>query len=143
MSAAVDLLLSRLDNPRPNGRDRWRCACPVCGEKNRSTLSIGIGDNGCVLVKCFKSECSADEIAAAVGLAIEDLFPPRDSSARPLARRRLITSSQALDLLVTESLIVFVVGADMNAKREIGDVDWQRLQVAVGRIQALGSEVHA
>jgi hypothetical protein len=81
--SAVDLLLSRLDQPRANGRDRWRCACPVCGEKNRSTLSIGVGDSGAVLVRCWKSGCGPDEIVAAVGLEIEDLFALATPRADP------------------------------------------------------------
>jgi hypothetical protein len=89
VSSAVERLLSRLEGARSNGRDRWRCACPVCGGKNRSTLSIGIGDNGCALVKCWKDGCAPDAIAAAVGLDLRDLFPPRDASAPPLNRRRL------------------------------------------------------
>ena len=102
----VDLLLSRLDSPRPNGRDRWRAACPCCGERNRSTLSVGVGDSGCVLVKCFKNGCGPDEIARAVGLDLEDFFfPPRDSSGRAAAPRRMLTAAQALELLGAEATL--------------------------------------
>ncbi len=73
--SAADAVLARLDSPRPTGRDRWRAACPVCGERNRSTLSIGIGDSGAVLLKCFKSGCGPDEIAAALGPGTERPIP--------------------------------------------------------------------
>ena len=112
--SAIDLLLSRLDHPRPNGRDRWRCACPVCGGRNRSTLSVGLADSGVVLLTCFKEGCGADEIAAALGLMLEDLFPARDSSASPMRRRRLLTAQQALEVLEFESTLVWTAGCNVT-----------------------------
>ena len=124
MSEAVELLLARLDKPRRASRDRWRCACPVCGEANRSTLSIGIGGNGCVLVKCFKNGCGPDEIASAVGIDIADLFPARESSAPPLRRRRL-----------------WIVASDMVRGVPLDVATKGRLTVAVGRIGTAREEV--
>jgi hypothetical protein len=45
----IDLLLSRLDNPRPNGRDRYRCACPVCGARVPTACfrHAGLRPGGC------------------------------------------------------------------------------------------------
>ena len=143
MSDAAEMLLSRLDHPRPNGKDRWRCACPVCGERNRSTLSIGIGDSGAVLVKCWKNGCSPAEIAAAVGLEIEDLFPPRDSSAGPLRRRRMLTAQQALDLLYEEATLIWVVASDIARGKPVDEQTKDRLVTAAGRIGALRQEAYA
>ena len=143
MSAAVDLLLSRLDNPRPNGRDRWRCACPVCGERNRSTLSIGVGDTGAVLVKCWKEGCGPDQIAAAVGLELEDLFPPRESWGRPPARRRLISAGQALEVLEDEMTLAVVVMSDMRKGIAPNDQTSDRMLLALARVIEIRSEVGA
>lgn len=140
MSGPVDAVLSRLD-AKPTSTDRWRAACPVCGERNQSTLSIGVGDNGAVLMRCFKSGCAVDQIAGALGLELSDLFPPKDSHARPLERRRMLTARQALDLLLSESLVIFVIGADMHRQRTVSAADFDRLQTAAARIQALGREV--
>jgi hypothetical protein len=140
---SVDLLLSRLDDPRPNGRDRWRCACPVCGGRNRSTLSVGVGDTGAVLLKCWKGGCSAEEIALAVGLSIEDLFPPRESTGAPLKRRRLISAQQALDLLGVETQVIYVIACDMHAGREISKANFAQLQDAAATLLALSAEVDA
>lgn len=140
---SVDLVLSRLDSPRQNGRDRWRAACPVCGGKNRSTLSVGAGDTGAVLLKCWKSGCDPEAIALALGLELVDLFPPRDSSGPPMERRALITARQALDLLQTEAMVLFVVGSDMHAQKRISGVDHDRLCEAVRSIQAMAQEVYA
>ena len=130
---------------KPTGTDRWRAACPVCGERNQSTLSIGLADSGAVLLKCFKSECAVDLIAGALGLSMEDLFPPKAQPGHGGApqRRRMLTAQQALDLLVSESLVVFVVAHDVHRDRQISDEDWLRLRDACARIQTLGSEVLA
>lgn len=136
----VDVLLSRLDDPRPNGTDRWRCACPVCGGRNRSTLSIGVGDTGAVLLRCWKEGCSPEQIAHAVGLELEDLFPPRETHSAPLKRRRLITAGQALEVLDSEATLLVLCASDM-AKGE--QVDRDRLLTAAARIAMIRDEVRA
>ncbi len=141
MSGAIDLLLSRLPDHKPTGRDRWRSGCPVCGGSSKSALSIGIGDTGAVLVTCFKGGCGPDEIAGAVGLVIEDLFPPREAAGRPLARRRMISDRQALDLMHEESNLVFVAAANIGNGIELTDVDRARLLQAAARIAYLREEV--
>ena len=139
---SVDAFLSRVD-ARPNGRDRWRCACPVCGEGNRSTLSIGVGDTGAVLLKCFKSCCGPEEIANAVGLELTDLFPPRDSHAPPAKRRRLITAGQALDLLDLEMTLAIVCAADLARGQPLDEAARERLTRGAARVALLREEVRA
>ena len=134
--SVVEALLSRLD-PKQTGRDRWRCACPVCGERNQSTLSIGIGDTGAVLLKCWKSGCGPDEIAAAVGLAIEDLFPPRESLVGSPRRTRMMSAGQALDLLSFETTMVFVAANNLAAGHALKPDDLVRLNVAAQRVGEL------
>lgn len=138
----VETFLSRVDAVQ-NGRDRWRCACPVCGERNRSTLSIGVGDTGAVLLKCWKSGCGPEEIAAAVGLDIADLFPPRDSHAAPAKRRRLITAGQALDVLDVEMTLAIVCMADMAKGEALDDATRQRLVQGAARVSLIRDEVRA
>ena len=136
----VDTLLSRLDDPKPNGRDRWRCACPVCGGRNRSTLSIGVGDTGAVLLRCWKEGCSAEQVAHAVGLDLEDLFPPRETHGAPLKRRRLITAGQALEVLEREATLLVLCASDM-AKGV--SVDRDRPLTTAARIVMIRDEVRA
>jgi hypothetical protein len=83
MSAPIDMVLSRLApfKLRENGSDRWRC-CPAHGGSNPSALSVGVGDNGAVLLKCWHG-CSADKVAGSLGLELADLFPPRESHGAP------------------------------------------------------------
>jgi hypothetical protein len=140
MNDPVQLLLSRLDSPRPNGRDRWRAACPVCGGKNRSTLSVGIGDSGVVLVKCFKTGCGPDAIAQALGLALEDLFPAQGSSGPPLKRRRMVSANQGLEIVAFECLLVWTAAFNLANGHALTTDDLQRLSVAGSRIQAIVEE---
>jgi hypothetical protein len=139
---SIDTLLSRVD-ARPNGRDRWRCACPVCGERNRSTLSIGIGDTGAVLIKCFKEGCSVEQIAQALGLELSALFPTAPSPSSPMKRRRLISAGQALDLLDSEATLVMVCASDMARGVAIDEPTRERLLQGAARVALLRDEVHA
>lgn len=141
--SAADVVLSRLDSPKPTGRDRWRAACPVCGERNRSTLSVGIGDSGTVLLRCFKSGCGPDEIAAALGLELSDLFPSREHHGAPLQRRRLLSAGQALELLHDEAQLVALCGSNIAHGVELTEDDRARCLTAAGRIAYLRDEVRA
>lgn len=141
--SAVDLVLGRLENLRQIGRDRWRCACPVCGGKNRSTLSIGIGDTGAVLLRCWKEGCGPEQIAAAIGLQIEDLFPPRESTGRPLQRRRLISASQALELLEEEMTFAVIVMNDMHHGLVLDEATRERMLLATAHVIEIRDEVRA
>lgn len=57
-------------------------ACCPAHEDRSPSLSVSEGDDGRVLVKCFAG-CSSEEICAALGLTLADLFEPsRESSPR-------------------------------------------------------------
>ena len=147
MSRPIDLVLSRLDafKLRENARDRWRACCPAHGGKNASSLSIGVGADDQVLLRCWAG-CEVEQVAHALGLELSDLFPPKVTNGHgspPIKRRRLLTAGQALDLLEREALVLFIVGTDMNVHKAISDDDHARLAEAVARIQSLGAEVHA
>lgn len=125
------------------GRDRYRAICPVCGERNANTLSVGVTVQGAVLIKCFKSECDIDSICAALGLEVADLFPPRERHGAPLQRRRLLSAGQALDLLHDESQLVALLASDIARGEYISDADCDRVLQAAGRIAYLRDEVRA
>jgi len=68
----LEVLLSRLTNVHPAGRDRWRATCPAHGSGKNQALSIAVkGDK--LLLHCFAG-CSVDSILAAVGLSWRDLY---------------------------------------------------------------------
>jgi hypothetical protein len=72
MSAApIDLVLSKLENPKGNGT-QWSARCPAHEDRDPS-LSIGVGEGDRVLLSCHAG-CTLDEILAALGLKVTDLF---------------------------------------------------------------------
>ncbi len=55
---------------------RYRCLCPA-HDDHKPSLSIGVGPGSRVLLKCH-AKCSAEEITAALGLKMSDLFVRED-----------------------------------------------------------------
>ncbi len=137
----IELILSRLPDPKPSGQNRWRCACPVCGNRNRSTLSIGVRDDGAVLLKCFKSYCDVEAICGALGITVTDLFPPRESYGKPLAKRNLISHRQAFELVDDEVQLIAICGANVGHGVVLTDADLKRCLQAAARISYLRGEV--
>lgn len=70
--AGIDALLEGLERVSTAG-EGWRACCPAHEDRTPS-LSINIGDDGRVLVHCHAG-CSADDLCAAMGIEIQDLFP--------------------------------------------------------------------
>lgn len=143
--SAVDMILGRLDKPRQTGRDRWRSRCPSCGGGSTSSLSVGVGADGAVLLKCFKG-CEVAQVVDALGLQLSDLFPPKleaGQGAAPMKRRRLISDRQALDLLHDEAQLVAIVGLNLARGVPVVDADLERVLQAAGRVAYLRNEVMA
>lgn len=146
MSSPIDLVLSRLDayKLRQNGRDRWRACCPAHGGTNPSALSVGVGADDQVLLKCWQG-CEVEQVAHALGLELTDLFPPKlhaHSSGKP-ARRRLLPAAQALDLLDAEMTLAVVCAADMAAGRPLDEPTRARLLQSAARVSMLKDEARA
>lgn len=147
MSRPIDLVLARLEpyRLRENGRDRWRACCPAHGGKNPSALSVGVGAEDQVLLRCWLG-CEAEQVAHALGLELSDLFPPKPQAGQgsaPLKRRRLITAGQALDLLDLEMTLAIVCASDMAAGKQLDDTTRDRLLQGAARVSMLRAEVHA
>jgi hypothetical protein len=146
MSSPIDLVLARLDGYklRQNGRDRWRACCPAHGGSNPSALSIGVGADDQVLLRCWHG-CEVEQIAHALSLELSDLFQPkpqRHASGKPV-RRRLLSAGQALDLLDTEMTLAVVCAADMAAGRPLDEPTRARLLQSAARITLLRDEARA
>lgn len=144
MTRPIELVLSRLDNPRQSGRDRWRCACPGCGG-NISALSIGVGLDDAVLLRCWKG-CGVYEVVAALGLGLHDLFPqaaPSVHSSPPLRRHGMLTAAQALEVIGFECMLTWTAAFNLANGHALTAEDLDRLGVAAKRIQIIASEVRA
>ena len=64
-------ILNRIEDVK-GGNGQWSGRCPAHHDKH-SSLSISVGDNGRILLKCHAG-CSVEDIAAAMGLSVKDLF---------------------------------------------------------------------
>jgi AAA domain len=71
-SPTLDHVLDQLKGVRTSLRG-WRACCPAHADSEPS-LSIGLGEQGQVLLKCFAG-CSLERIVEAMGLTVTDLFP--------------------------------------------------------------------
>ena len=141
MTRPIDVVLSRLDDPKPNGRDRWRSRCPACGG-NKSALSVGIGNDDAVLIQCFKG-CEVAAVVDAMGLRLQDLFPPKLTGSPPLQRRGMLTAGQALDVIARECLLTWTAAFNLANGHALTEMDLGQLMIASRRIQALAIEVRS
>ena len=138
----IDLLLARLDDPRSSGKDRWRCRCPSCGG-NRSALSVGIGDDDAVLLRCWKG-CDVQAIVSALGLSLAELFPQFEGAGSPpLARRRLLSANQCVEVIAFECLLTWTAAWNLANGHSLTAEDLGRLSTAAGRIQEMVREVRS
>src|SRR2546421_1419306 len=76
-SPTLDHVLDQLKGVRTSLRG-WKACCPAHADQQPS-LSIGLGEQGQVLLKCFAG-CSLERIVEAMGLTIADLFPAATST---------------------------------------------------------------
>jgi hypothetical protein len=136
----VTRVLSRLSHVRKRAADQWSARCPAHDDRGPS-LSIKELPDGRLLLHCFAG-CSVTQIIAALGLDLKDLFPERTECQGPMKRRRLLTASQALELLNAESLIVSMVAHDIGIRGRLVKEDVARVAKAYGRISALRDEVY-
>ena len=141
MSRPVDRVLERLPDAKPSGRDRWRTWCRACGG-NTSALSIGLGADDTVLLKCWKG-CSVEEVLGAIGLEMHDLFPERLTGSPPMRRRGLLSAVQALNLLHDEVQLIALAGSNIAHGVELTDADRDRVLQAAGRIAYLRDGVRS
>ena len=72
-----DELLARLEGVRQSG-DGWTALCPA-HEDHENSLSIGEGEDGRILLKCFAG-CEVETIVGALGIELKDLFPRSEAS---------------------------------------------------------------
>jgi 5S rRNA maturation endonuclease (ribonuclease M5) len=82
--SAVDRILGKLERVKRNEKG-WEARCPAHDDRVAS-LSIAGGDDGRVLLRCHAGTgCATEEIVAAIGLKMVDLFEPSSSKRRIVA----------------------------------------------------------
>src|SRR5579859_7218879 len=85
--APVERVLARLKGVRTSLRG-WVACCPAHSDQEPS-LSIGLGDEGHILLNCFAG-CPLDRIVEAMGITLAELFPkaPSVSDSQPEQTQR-------------------------------------------------------
>src|SRR5260370_4743975 len=97
----LETVLARLKGVRTSLRG-WVACCPAHRDREPS-LSIGLGEQGQVLLNCFAG-CSLDRIVEAMGITVAELFPKAPSasdSQREQMQRNVLT---LVDLAVDKLL---------------------------------------
>ena len=127
----IDSILSRLTKVKSNGHGRWTACCPHHQDKSPS-LAIRLVDDGRILLHCFGG-CSVAEVVGAMGLSINDLFPPREIGAKP-AVKPAFYASDLLRIIKTETTIVALLASDIARGKQISETELDRAKLASERI---------
>jgi len=131
----IETILSRLDKVRQTGPNRWTARCPAHDDKGPS-LSLR-DDAGKVLLHCFAG-CDPIAVLDAIGVSFDELFP--EPLKHEPSNRKPIPARDILECIALESKIVFMTGKDILADKPIHAFDWERLKIAVSRIDAAWEE---
>lgn len=128
MPAPIDLVLSRLDGVKATGRGKWMARTPTRDDRTPS-LSIRERDDGCVLLKDFGGDDTAD-VLAAIGLTFADLYP--DNERRPAQRgpNRAAIEHERQIAAIGQSLLA--------QGKQLLPSQMERLQIARRRLALLG-----
>jgi hypothetical protein len=131
---SADALLSRLDRVKRTGPDRYIARCPAHDDKGPS-LAVRELDDGRTLVHCFAG-CSVHEVVAALGLELDDLFPPRPLADGRKPERNPFSAADALCCIALEARLVYLAALETLDGKALSDADFERLALAVERIEA-------
>jgi hypothetical protein len=119
-------LVARLEKVRKAGDRSWSARCPAHADKGPS-LRVTDKD-GMILIHCFAG-CGAADVAAALGLSLSDLFPPRDPHERAVYAREKFTKG-TLKELKSELTIAMIILGDMVSGKPLKPADLERGQRA-------------
>lgn len=91
----VQTLLDRLDKVRREREGQWNACCPAHQDRSPS-LAVGETEDGRVLVHCHGG-CSVDDVLAAVGLDMTDLYPDTTKTSYPSLMQHIHTRPKHLE----------------------------------------------
>ena len=125
--------VERLERVRQTGTGRWIARCPAHADKHPS-LGVSEGDDGRVLIIC-RAGCGIEAIVAAVGLTLSDIMPERLPGHHYKPIRKPFPAADVLEMLRTESMIVWLAGCQMAEGKMLDTETKERLCVAAARIE--------
>jgi hypothetical protein len=126
-------LLQRLELVKKSGSG-FSARCPVHDDHSPS-LSIKEGDDGRVLVHCHAG-CPPQEVVAALGLTMPDLFPANGKPRRPPPAPGVSRTALGAALEI-EQQVLFIVAYDRVKGKSISPTDAARERLARQRIELL------
>lgn len=95
VSPPIDRVLARLTRVRVAGHEQWTALCPAHDDREAS-LSLGLGEDGRVLMRCHAG-CETAAIVAAIGLSFGDLFAAERSSQANGLRLPAVERAQGVE----------------------------------------------
>lgn len=118
----LDSFLSRFGKVRhigvnSQGVDTYACKCPA-HDTHHESLAIGVSRDGRYLVHCHAG-CSVDDITAAVGLSVADLYPDGAMAER-------ISPIQAPMTVKVDRAVLQIAEATRKAGGKLGKADLAR-----------------
>lgn len=134
---SVDTLLSRLEGVKKTSYGKYKAICPAHEDRTPS-LTVGETPDGWLLVHCFAG-CETADVLSRVGLTFSDLYParPLTQHSYPPVRRPWIPSD-VFELARREIMVIALIGCHVHAHKAIPEDDYQRLFVAVERLNDIG-----
>ena len=134
-TSPITVMLGRLEKVIDRGGGQYSALCPAHEDKSPS-LSIAETDDR-LLIHCFAG-CRSNEIVAAVGLSLADLFntPLTKGYVKPLPRQQRWDCRALLQTVAHESLVVAIAAGGMSQNITLSDDDKERLTESVTRIHA-------
>jgi hypothetical protein len=132
MNAAA--LVDRLHGVRQTGPDRWLARCSAHDDA-RASLSVRELDDGRLLLHCFAG-CSVDEIVAALGMDLSDLFPDRVTDHHSPGVRRPFPAADVLRAVAFEALVVVTITGRATDGHQLSGEERERLVLAGSRLLA-------
>jgi hypothetical protein len=141
--SAADKVLPRLPRVKRTAPGKWSACCPAHEDKSPS-LSIRELEDGRLLLYCFGG-CSVEEVVGAVGLGMEDLFPPRGAApgAGTKPERRTFIPADVFDIARKEIGVAAIISCDMHSHKAISDDDHDRLLQAVQTLDRIAEVAYA
>jgi hypothetical protein len=127
----IEDILSRLDKVKATKPNEWVACCPAHND-NKPSMGIKLTDDGKILMKCLSQHCSINDIVAAIGLELSDLFP--DSVKYERNKRQYFSASTILKAIQFETTIILLSSADVLNKT-VKPGDHARIELAYERIQ--------
>lgn len=138
---SADLLISRLQNVKKTGDAKWIARCPAHEDKTPS-LSIRELPDERTLIHCFGG-CDVESVLAAVDLSFADLFPPRPSADHRYSTvRRPWIPSDVFETARHEVMVIALIACDLHSQKKISEEDYQRLFVAVERLNNIAGAAY-